>query len=430
MKILSLKAREILDSRGNPTIEVELETHKGKFIAGVPSGASTGKHEALELRDGENRRNGLGVLKAVKNIEEIIVPEIINQDIISQNSLDQFMLDLDGTKNKSKIGANAMVAVSMAACRALAAEKDVPLYQYINELFNQKREQPLALPRPCFNVINGGAHAGNDLDVQEFMVVPQADTFAENLEIGAEVYQELKSVLKNKIGPSAINVGDEGGFAPALKYPEEAMDFILEASKNKGLQEKIKFILDVAASQFFENGKYKTQMGIFTGVGLANYYFDLISKYPIIGIEDPFAEDDFDSWSLLISRLLPIRQAGKTPAYPAGRQVSKLAVVGDDLTVTNQQRIKLSKEKEACNGMILKINQIGTITEALESASLAKGYEWKIIVSHRSGETGDDFISDLAVGIGAEFIKSGAPARGERAAKYNRLLKIESELKQ
>ncbi|MFA5742788.1 MAG: phosphopyruvate hydratase [Candidatus Paceibacterota bacterium] len=413
MKILSLKAREILDSRGNPTVEVELETQKGKFIAGAPSGASTGIHEALELRDGGTRRGGLGVLKAVGNINEIIAPEIIGKEIAFQKSLDQLMLGLDGTENKSKLGANAMVAVSMAACRALAAEKDIPPYQYINELFNQKREQALALPRPCFNVINGGAHAGNDLDVQEFMVVPQADSFAENLEIGAEVYRELKSVLKNKIGPSAINVGDEGGFAPALEYSEEALDLILEASDKKGLREKIKFILDVAASQFFEDGKYKTKMGIFTGVGLANYYLDLVSKYPIIGIEDPFAEDDFEAWSLLNSR-----------------SKGGLIIIGDDLTVTNPKRMKMAQEKRACNGMILKINQIGTITEALESANLAKELKWKIIVSHRSGETGDDFIADLAVGIGAEFIKSGAPARGERAAKYNRLLKIGSELKQ
>jgi enolase len=248
------------------------------------------------------------------------------------------------------------------------------------------------------------------------MVVPRADSFAANLEIGAEVYRELKSVLKNEVGPAAVNVGDEGGFAPALEYPEEAMDFILKAAGKNGLQEKIELILDAAASQFFENGKYKTQMGTFTGAGLAKYYFDLASKYPIIGLEDPFAEDDLDSWILLVSKL----QA----------QSSRLVVAGDDLTVTNPRRIKMAKEKEACNGMILKINQIGTVTEALESADLAKGFGWKIIVSHRSGETADDFIADLAVGLGAEFIKSGAPARGERTAKYNRLLKIESELNQ
>ena len=414
MKILSLKAREILDSRGNPTVEVELKTQKGEFVSGAPSGASTGIHEAVELRDGGARRGGLGVLKAIKNIEEIIAPKIEGKEISSQEEIDGLMLELDGTDNKSKLGANAIVAVSMAACRALAAEKNIPLYQFINELFNQKREQSLSLPSPCFNVINGGAHAGNDLDVQEFMVVPQASSFAENLEIGAEVYRELKNALKNKMGPSAVNVGDEGGFAPSLEYPEEALDIILEASEKKGLRQKIKFILDVAASQFFEEGKYKTKMGAFGGEDFADYYCDLISKYPIIGIEDPFAEDDFGSWTILKSKLSDFGTI----------------IVGDDLTVTNPERIKMAADKKSCDAIILKINQIGTITEALASAELAKRLGWKIIVSHRSGETGDDFIADLAVGIGAEFIKSGAPARGERAAKYNRLLKIESEIRQ
>lgn len=421
MKILSLRAREILDSRGNPTIEVELETKNGRFFAGAPSGASTGIHEAIELRDGELRHNGLGVLKAVKNINEIIAPEIIGREVFFQDQIDRIMIDLDGTKNKSNLGANAIVAVSMAACRALAAEKNVPLYIFINSLFCQKTKQTISLPRPCFNVINGGAHAGNNLDVQEFMIVPQGSSFAQNLEIGSQVYRGLKKVLKNKIGPQATNVGDEGGFAPALEYPEEAMDFILEAAEKEGLKSKIKLILDVAASQFFKEKNYETQMGTFTGEDLGGYYCGLASKYPIVGIEDPFSEDDLNSWILLNSK---ITCAGKSGcACDSG-----MIIVGDDLTVTNPERIKMAKDKNACNGMILKVNQIGTVTEALESTMLAKEYGWKIIVSHRSGETNDDFISDLSVGIGAEFIKSGAPARGERTAKYNRLLKIESEL--
>ena len=412
MKILSLRSREILDSRANPTVEVELETGKGVFVAGAPSGASTGEHEACELRDGGDRRGGLGVLNAVRNIEEIIAPKILGQNINSQDSADRLMLELDGTENKSKLGANAIVAVSMAVSRALAAEEGVPLYRYLNTVFNQKREQELSLPRPCFNVINGGAHAGNELDVQEFMLVPQADSFAENLEIGAEVYRSLKAALKAEIGPAAINVGDEGGFAPSLLYPEQVLDLISGAAQKIGLQSRVKFILDVAASQFFKNGEYKTQMGTFDREGLANYYLGLISKYPIIALEDPFEEDDIGGWQLIKSKVKDL----------------KVTILGDDLTVTNPKRIELAQKKEACDGMIIKVNQIGTVSEAMEAVNLAKGFGWKVMISHRSGETCDDFISDLAVGVGADFIKSGAPARGERGAKYNRLAKIEKEL--
>lgn len=414
MKILSLTAREILDSRANPTVEVELKTEKGVFVAGAPSGASTGEHEACELRDGGVRRGGLGVLNAVKNVEDIIAPKILEQDVDSQGQADRIMLDLDGTENKSRLGANAIVAVSMAISRALAAENGVPLYRYLNTVFNQKRKQVLSLPRPCFNVINGGAHAGNDLDVQEFMLVPQAGSFAENLEIGAEVYRNLKMALKEKIGPAATNVGDEGGFAPSLRYPEQALDFISDAVQKSGMREKVKFILDVAASQFFKEDMYKTQMDTFTREGLANYYLDLISKYPIIGLEDPFAEDDFEGWQMIKSKV--------------GERGLKVTIVGDDLTVTNPKRIVLAQERKACDGMIIKVNQIGTVSEAMEAVDLAKEFGWKVMISHRSGETCDDFIADLAVGVGADLIKSGAPARGERGAKYNRLAKIEKEL--
>jgi len=302
----------------------------------------------------------------------------------------------------------------MSVCRAGAAAKNLPLWKYISTLLIYEINR---IPKPCFNVINGGAHAGNELDFQEFMIVPQAPTpnsgggFSENLRIGTEIYHQLKGILSKKYGKLATNLGDEGGFAPPIKFPEEAIELILEAAKK--LNYEIKIILDVAASQFFKNGKYKMKIGVFTREGLMRYYEKLIKNYPILGLEDPFAEDDLEAWQIANGKL----------------QMANLLIVGDDLTVTNPKRIKMAKEKETCNSIILKINQIGTVTEALEAAKLAKEFGWKTIVSHRSGETNDDFISDLAVGIGADFIKTGAPARGERIAKYNRLLKIEEEIK-
>jgi len=432
-KIKNIKAREILDSRGNPTIEVELETDFGVFRGSVPSGASKGKYEAVELRDGLDARpsreaggpvlgkryHGMGVLKAVKNVNEIIGPKLIGEDTANQTKIDEILINLDGTENKAKLGANAILPVSMAVCRAAAAAKNLSLYQHINEIYTGLTcvkltpVRPVSLPIPCFNVINGGAHAGNDLDVQEFMIVPQKMSFSENLQVASEIYHQLKEILEKKFGKLATNLGDEGGFAPPIRFPQEAIELILEAAKK--LNYEVKIILDVAASQFFKNGKYRMKIGVFSREGLLNYYSDLIQKYPIMGLEDPFSEDDFAGWKMLNSKFL----------IPN----SKFLIIGDDLTVTNPRRIKMAKEKEDCNAIILKINQIGTITEALEAAKLAKSFGWKIIVSHRSGETNDDFISDLAVGIGADFIKAGAPARGERVAKYNRLLKIEEELR-
>jgi len=431
-EIKSIKAREILDSRGNPTIEVELETDFGKFLASVPSGASKGKYEAVELRDGGKRYHGMGVIIAVKNINEIIGPKLIEKDPTCQKEIDDLMIELDGTENKAKLGANAICGVSMSVCRAGAAAKNLPLWKYISTLLIYEINR---IPKPCFNVINGGAHAGNELDFQEFMIVPQAPTpnsgggFSENLRIGTEIYHQLKGILSKKYGKLATNLGDEGGFAPPIKFPEEAIELILEAAKkinpapyaqsnsvkqsDRGLGGGVKLILDVAASQFFKNGKYKMKIGVFTREGLMRYYEKLIKNYPILGLEDPFAEDDLEAWQIANGKL----------------QMANLLIVGDDLTVTNPKRIKMAKEKETCNSIILKINQIGTVTEALEAAKLAKEFGWKTIVSHRSGETNDDFISDLAVGIGADFIKTGAPARGERIAKYNRLLKIEEEIK-
>jgi len=413
-KIHSIKAREILDSRGNPTVEVDLETNLGIFRASVPSGASRGKYEAVELRDGGKRYHGMGVLKAVRNVNEIITPKLKGKDVTRQKEIDELLIKLDGTENKSKLGANAILAVSMAVCRAGAAAKNLSLYQYIFHQFFQCNEERARyiLPRPCFNIINGGAHAGNELDFQEFMIVPQGKIFSKNLQIASEIYQELKNLIKKKYIDLAINVGDEGGFAPPIKLPQEAIELILEAAKK--LNYEIKIILDVAASKFFKNGKYKMKIGVFTRDGLLRYYEKLIKNYPILGLEDPLAEDDWEGWEKLISNSQFL--------------ISKPLVIGDDLTVTNPKRIELAQEKKACNAAIIKINQIGTVTEAIEAANLAKSYGWKIMVSHRSGETCDDFISDLAVGIGADFIKSGAPARGERVAKYNRLLKIEKEI--
>jgi len=316
----------------------------------------------------------------------------------------------------AKLGANAILAVSMAVCRAGATTNNLPLFKYIGGLssVDVMEDSPPLIPTPCFNIINGGAHAGNELDFQEFMIVPQEKSFSKNLQIASEIYQELKKIIKEKYGDQAINVGDEGGFAPPCRTPEEALDLILKAAKNLGYQQKIKIILDIAASQFFEKNNYKMRIGMFNREGLLNYYFSLIKKYPIIGLEDPFSEDDWQGWQQLSSKFKV--------------QSSKFLIIGDDLLATNPERIKMAKEKDACNSAIIKPNQIGTVTEAIEAVKLAKFYEWKIIVSNRSGETNDNFISDFALGIGADFIKAGAPARGERIAKYNRLLKIEEEL--
>ena len=412
-KIKKILAREILDSRGNPTIEVNLSSDYGTFQASIPSGASKGKYEALELRDGGKRYHGMGVLKAVNNVNKVIAPKLKGKDVASQEEIDDFLIKLDGTENKSRLGANAILAVSIATCRAGAAAKGLSLWQYIRQL--AEKGSPLILPFPSVLMIEGGAHAGNELDFQEFMIIPQSGVFSQNLQIATEIYQELKKIIKEKYIDLGINVGDEGGFAPPMRVPEEALNLILSATKNLGYQNKIKIILDIAASQFYTKGAYETRIGTFTREGLLNYYLDLIQKYPILGLEDPFAEEDWEGWQRLISN----------PQF----LISKPLVIGDDLLATNPKRIKEAKEKNACNAAIIKPNQIGTVTETIAAAKLAKSYGWKIIVSHRSGETRDDFISDLAVGIGADFIKAGAPARGERVAKYNRLLRIEEEIR-
>lgn len=414
-----IHAREILDSRGNPTVEVDLTTAVGTFRAAVPSGASTGIHEALELRDGDKSRfMGKGVLTAVKNINDIIAPFLIskNVDVTKQSEVDQLMLDLDGTENKSKLGANAILAVSLAVCKAGAAQKSVPLYRHIADLSGN---QKIVLPVPAFNVINGGSHAGNKLAMQEFMILPTgASTFKEAVRIGAEVYHNLKAVIKKKYGQDATNVGDEGGFAPNIQDNTEGLELLKEAIQQAGYTDKVEIGMDVAASEFYIDGKYdldfktkenKDSKQLLTGQQLADLYTTFTSNYPIVSMEDVFDQDDWESWSNF--------QAS-----------TSIQIVGDDLTVTNPKRMHTAIEKKACNGLLLKVNQIGSVTESIAACKLAQSSGWGVMVSHRSGETEDTFIADLVVGLCAGQIKTGAPCRSERLAKYNQLLRIEEEL--
>jgi enolase len=403
-QIKSIKAREILDSRGNPTVEVEMKTDQGLFLSSVPSGVSTGSYEAVEIRDGGERYRGKGVLRAVKSVNEVVAPKVEGLDATEQKNIDKILIELDGTKDKSNLGANAICGVSLAACRAGAGAKNLDLFKYIGEIFSNS--EGYKLPKPLFNVINGGAHAGNDLDVQEFMISPEAESFSESLRKGVEIYHRLKELLSYRYGKIATNLGDEGGFAPPIALSELALDIIVSAASDMNYEKSTSIFLDVAASQFFEGNKYRMKTGVFTGEGLLRYYEGLIAKYPIKGLEDPFQEDDWEGFAKITS------------------QFQDKLIIGDDLLVTNKERMKKAKKMNAVNSVIIKINQVGTVTEAIEAAQLVKEYGWKAVVSHRSGETNDDFIADFAVGINADFIKTGAPSRGERLAKYNRLLKI------
>jgi len=408
-EIQSIRAREVLDSRGNPTIEVEVKTEKGISRAMVPSGASTGIHEALELRDGNSRFLGKGVQKAVGNVNDRISKELAGKDCTKQQDIDNAMLELDGTENKSNLGANSILGVSMAVCRASALELGIPLYERVAELSGNRN---LILPTPAMNVINGGEHAGNSLDIQEYMILPVgAKSFGEAARLCAEVYQTLKGIIKGEYGNDAINVGDEGGFAPPLSQAEEPFELILKAISEAGYEKEIKLGIDAAASEFYNDGKYRIEDNDLSGDELIEFYKNLIEKYPIISVEDVCAQDDWDSW------------VGFT-----GKFGSKVQVVGDDLLVTNVKRIGKAIESKACNALLLKINQIGTITESIDAAKLSQDNEWNVMVSHRSGETEDSFIADLVVGLGTGQIKSGAPCRSERNAKYNQLLRIEEEL--
>ncbi|MEW5896058.1 MAG: phosphopyruvate hydratase [Nanoarchaeota archaeon] len=401
--ITKIKAREILDSRGNPTVEVDVFIGSNKYTASVPSGASTGKYEALELRDKDKRYLGKGVQKAVSNVNTKIAPLLVGKDCCRQKEIDSLMIKKDGTKNKQKLGANAILGVSLASARAAAGEQDKQLYQYIHELC--RPDKKMSLPRPFFNVINGGKHAGNALVFQEFMIVPKADSFCEALRMGSEVYHVLKSIIEQKYGINAVNVGDEGGFAPPIKTAEEAFDLLIAAIKKSGYAGRMDLAMDCAASEFYKKGYYHIHRKIKKDE-LLNYYLKLIKKYPLISIEDPFEQDDFSSFAELKKR-------------------SGIQIVGDDLTVTSIKRIEKASKEKSCNCLLLKVNQIGTLTEALQAVQSAYKNGWKVMVSHRSGETEDAFIADLAVGIGCGMLKAGAPCRGERTAKYNRLLRIE-----
>jgi enolase len=421
MSIKSVKAREILDSRGNPTIEVDVTTEKGLFRAAVPSGASTGKFEAIELRDNDKSRYlGKGVLKAVDNVNSIIGPKIIGKNVVQQEEIDKFLIDLDGTDNKGKLGANAILGVSMAVCKAAAAEKGVPLYRHIADLAGNKH---ILLPVPAFNVINGGSHAGNKLAMQEFMILPVgAPSFKEAMRMGAEVYHNLKAVIKEKYGQDATNVGDEGGFAPNIQSNKEGLELLKVAIARAGYTDKVKIGMDVAASEFCIDDHhfnydldFKTKNNdksfVRTSDQLAELYKEFVHEFPIVSIEDPFDQDDWAAYTKL------------TAAIGTGVQI-----VGDDLLVTNPKRIQTGIEKKACNALLLKVNQIGSVSESIQACKLAQSQGWGVMVSHRSGETEDTFIADLVVGLGTGEIKTGAPCRSERLAKYNQILRIEEEL--
>ncbi|KFD70305.1 hypothetical protein M514_09564 [Trichuris suis] len=424
MSIMELHARQIYDSRGNPTVEVDLKTSRGIFRAAVPSGASTGIHEALEMRDGDKSHHlGKGVLKAVKNINEVIAPALKSKgfEVTQQSAIDTFMLQLDGTENKSKLGANAILGVSLAVCKAGAVHKNVSLYRYIAELAGVKN---VILPVPAFNVINGGSHAGNKLAMQEFMLMPVgAPSFKEAMRMGSEVYHNLKGCIKTRYGLDATAVGDEGGFAPNIPDPKEALDLLKEAIAKSGYEGKIKIAMDVAASEFFKehDGKKLYDLdfknpksdpsGWKNGDQMLDLYKHYLSAYPIVSIEDAFEQDDWDNWAKFLKS-------------------TDIQVVGDDLTCTNPKRIQTAIEKKACNCLLLKVNQIGSVTESIQACQKARQSGWGVMVSHRSGETEDTFIADLVVGLATGQIKTGAPCRSERLAKYNQLLRIEEELEQ
>jgi len=393
--IKSISASRILNSRGDYTIKVTVTTAGGEFEASVPSGASVGKHEAKPVE----------VKKAISNIEKI-EKILIGRNEKRQRKIDQILIDLDGTEDKSRLGANTILAVSIAIARAGAAANKTSLYRHLRKVF-KKRVVGWEMPRPCFNVINGGAHAGNKIDIQEFMIIPNMRSFKSNLSVGTDIYKKLKGVLKRRYGEQATNLGDEGGFAPNASSGIEILDLLKKAIGKRS----IKIGLDVAASEFFRSGKYKFEGKSWSREKLLAFYVDIVDKYPIEFIEDPYDQDDYDGFEMIVEKL--------------GR---KITVVGDDLLVTNPERIKIAYHEESCNGIIIKPNQIGSVTETLEAIALAKKYKWQTIISHRSGDTLDDFIADLAVAVGSEYIKSGAPARGERLAKYNRLLEIEEDL--
>ncbi len=408
--IANVMAREILDSRGNPTVEVEITTELGSVgVAAVPSGASTGVHEAVELRDGDARRfNGKGVMQAVDNVNEELGPELIGMDVTDQLGIDSLVIEIDGTENKGRLGANAILGVSLAAAKAAALDVELPLYRYIGGV------NAHVLPVPMMNIINGGAHAKNSTDFQEFMVMPAgASSFSECLRWGAEIYHSLKNVLSGK--GMNTNVGDEGGFAPSLDTNEMALEVILEAIEKAGFRpgEDVWIALDPAASELYKDGKYvlARENRVLSSDEMVDFWADWMERYPIISLEDPLDEDDWEGWSKLVANI-----------------GNKVQVVGDDLLVTNVTRVQRAIDTRAANALLCKVNQIGSLTEAIAAVEMAHRAGWATIVSHRSGETEDSTIADIVVGLNTGQIKTGAPARSDRVAKYNRLLRIEGEL--
>ena len=411
-KIKDIKGREILDSRGNPTVEVDVILDNGIVgRAAVPSGASTGEREALELRDGDKSRYlGKGVLKAVSNVNGALRDALIGFETNKQKELDYKMIELDGTDTKSKFGANAILGISMAYLKACALDENKPLYRYVLDNFG---DGILSEPRPMMNIINGGAHADNKLDFQEYMIIPIADTIKERVRIGAEVFHNLKSVLKSK--GLVTSVGDEGGFAPDLNSNSEGFELIMEAIKKAGYEpgKDVCMAIDVAASEFYENGKYNLvgEGRSLTTDELINYYEELVNKYPIISIEDPVDENDWEGFRLITEKI-----------------GDRVQLVGDDLFVTNKKCLQMGIDNNAGNAILLKVNQIGTITETLETIKLAREHNYKTIISHRSGETEDTTIASLAVGLNLGQIKTGSMSRTDRICKYNELIRIEEEL--
>jgi len=404
--VSDIKAREVLDSRGNPTVEVDVITEGGVVCSAiVPSGASTGIFEALELRDGGSRFHGKGVLKALNSVREVILPKIKGMDVREQKKIDGLMIELDGTENKSKLGGNAILGVSIACAKAAAASDNLKLYEYV------AGDGPMVLPVPFFNIINGGMHAGNQLDFQEFMIAPVgAGSFKEALRMGSEIYQALKGNLKKKYGRDATNVGDEGGFTPPIDSPEEALNTIMDSIEEMGYTGKVSLAMDVAASSFYKGDEnYSVAGNIISRGDLIDIYRDLVSKFPLVSIEDPLEEEDYEGYKMV------------TDAVP-------IQILGDDLFVTNVKRLQKGIDMGASNALLWKVNQIGSLTEAFDAADLAKSNGFNVMASHRSGDTEDPFVADLAVGIACGQIKSGAPARGERTAKYNQLLRIEEWL--
>lgn len=411
--IKKVSAREILDSRGNPTVEARVELSDGSVgFASVPSGASTGIHEALELRDGGKRYLGKGVLKAVENVNAKIAKALKNQDPFSQRKIDELMLGLDGTENKSNLGANAILSVSLAMARASANSKKIPLYKYIRKTYKLP-EKDWKMPQPTMNVLNGGRHADNGLSVQEFMIVPKGKGLKESVRIGAEVFHSLKEILRQK----GLNtgVGDEGGFAPNLSYNEEAVKFLLKAIEKAGYKagKDVSLAADIAASEFYKNGKYyfsNSKRGI-DGKEMIKIMEVWTRGYPFVSIEDPLSQDDWENWKIITEKL------GK-----------KISLVGDDLFVTNTKRLEKGINQKVANAILIKLNQIGSLSETIDAIYLAKQNNYKVSVSHRSGETCDTFIADLAVAVNSDFIKTGSLSRSERVEKYNRLMWIEEEV--